>query len=53
MRLVEAMRRVNQADDPVLHQVPDINGVRHGGRHPASQLFDERKACDDAGILFA
>jgi hypothetical protein len=47
------VRRVNQSDDPVLDEVADVNRVGHGRRYPASKLLDERKAGNDAGILFA
>ena len=52
-RFVEAVRRVNQPDDAVLHQIADVNGVRHGRRHAAGELFHEGDAVDDARIRFA
>jgi hypothetical protein len=52
-RFVEAVRRVDQANHTVLHQVPNINRVGHRRSHPASELLDERKIGNDAGILFA
>jgi len=46
------MRCVNEANDPVLDEIADVNRVGHGRRYPASKLLDERKAGNDAGILF-
>ena len=51
-RLVETVRRVDQPDDAVLNEVADVDRVGHRGRHPPSELLDERKAGNDAGILF-
>ena len=42
--LVEAMGRVDQPEHAVLHQIADVDGVRHRGRHAARQRFDERQA---------
>jgi len=50
-RLVEPVRRVDQPDHSVLHQVADVDGVRHRGRDTAGKLLDERKAGDYAGVL--
>src|SRR6185503_12642207 len=37
--LVEAVRRVDQADDPVLDEIPDINRVRHGRGNATGELL--------------
>jgi len=52
-RFVEPVRRVDQANDTVLHQVPDINRVGHRRCHAASQLLDEREMGNDPRIFFA
>jgi len=52
-RLVEALRGVDQSNDPVLDEIADVNRVGHGRRYPASKLLDERKTGYDARILFA
>ena len=49
--LVEAVGRVDEADDAVLHQVADVDRMRHGGRHPTGKGLDERQAGDDALAL--
>ena len=49
-RLVEAVRRIDEADDAVLNQVADVDRVGHGGRHAAGKLLDEGKAGNDAGF---
>jgi len=41
-RFVEPVRCVNQANDTILDEVPNINGMRHRRCHTASQLLDER-----------
>jgi len=51
-RFVEPVGCVDQADDTVLHEVPNINRMGHRRGHAASQLFDERKMGNDARILF-
>jgi len=51
--LVEAVRGIDQADDAVLDEVPNIDGVGHRGRHTPSELLDERNAVDDAGVVGA
>ena len=45
---VEAVGRVNQADDAILHEVADINRVRHRGRHAAGKGLDKRKTGNNA-----
>ena len=47
---LEAAGGVDQPEHAVLHEVTEIDGVRHGGRHSAGQRFDERKALLDAGV---
>jgi hypothetical protein len=49
--LIEAIGRVDEPNDAVLHQVADINRMRHGGRHPAGKSLDERQAGNDAMAL--
>jgi hypothetical protein len=49
--LVEPVGRVDQAEDTVLNQVADVDGVRHRSRHAASQRFDEGQACHDSAVL--
>ena len=41
--LVEAVRGVDEAEHAVLDEVPEINRVRHGRRHPAGERFDKRQ----------
>jgi len=52
-RFVEPMRCVDQANDTILHEVPNINGMRHRRCYPASQLLDKREMGNDARIFFA
>ncbi len=52
-RLIEPVRCVDESDHAVLNQIADIDRVRHGGRDATGELFDERKAGYDAGVLFA
>jgi len=49
--LVEAVRRIDQAEHAVLHEVADIDGVRHRGGHTPRERFDEGQAGDDATVL--
>ena len=49
--LVEPVRGVDQAEDAVLHEVADVDRVRHRRRHAARERFDKREAGDDAAIL--
>ena len=49
--LVEAVRGVDQADHAVLHEIADVDRVRHRRRHAAGERFDERQTGDDAAIL--
>ena len=48
---IEPVRGVDQAEDAVLNQVADVDGVRHRSRHAASQRFDKRQAGDDSAVL--
>jgi len=41
-RFVEPVRCVDQANDTILDEVPNINRMRHRRCHTASQLLDER-----------
>lgn len=52
-RFVEPVGCVDQANDTVLHEVPNINRMGHRRCHAASQLLDERKMGKDARIFFA
>jgi len=45
------VRRVDQANDPVLNEIPDINRVRHGRGNATGELLDERDAGYNAGVL--
>jgi len=49
--LVEAVRGVHQAQDPILHQVVDLDGVGHGRRDTPRQGLHERQAGLDAVTL--
>jgi len=49
-RLFEPPCRVDQAEDAVLHQVAEVDGVRHRGGDAARQRLDERKARFHAGV---
>ena len=49
---VEAMGRIDEADDPVLDEIPDVDRVGHGCRHAAGKLLDERDAGNDSRIFF-
>jgi len=42
--------RVDQADDPVLDEVAQVDGVRHGRGHAAGQRLDEGNAGLDARV---
>jgi len=48
---IEPIGCVDEPNDAVLHQVPDVNRMRHGGRHPAGKRLDERQAGNDAMAL--
>jgi len=45
------VRRVDQADDPVLDEISDINRVRHGRGNATGELLDERDTGYNAGVL--
>ena len=49
--LVEAVRGVDQAQDSVLHEITDVNRIRHRGGHAARERFNERKAGNDTTVL--
>jgi len=46
--LVEPMGGIDEAHDPVLHQVPDVDRVRHRRREAARESLDKREAGDNA-----
>jgi hypothetical protein len=46
--LVEAVGRVDEADDAVLHEVADVDRVRHRGCHAAGQSLDKGKTGNNA-----
>jgi hypothetical protein len=50
-RFVEAVCGINQTQHAVLHQIPDINRVRHRRRHPSGEGFHEGETRDDPAIL--
>ena len=48
---VEAVGGVDQPEDAVLHEVADVDRVRHRRRHAAGERFDEGQAGNDAAVL--
>jgi hypothetical protein len=48
---VEPVRGIDQSDDAVLHQVADIDRVRHRRRHAAGKRFDKRETGNDAAVV--
>jgi len=48
-RLVEAVRGIDEADDAVLDEIANVDGVGHRGRHATGKLFDEGNAVHDSG----
>ena len=50
-RLVEPLGGVDQADDAVLHEIAQVDRVRHRGGHAARQGLDKRQASFDSRIL--
>ena len=46
--VVVAVRGVDQADHPVLHQIAQVDRVRHRRSHPTGNGLDEGQAGDDA-----
>jgi len=49
-RFLEALGGVDEANDPVLHQVAQVDRVRHGGGHSTGQCFHEGEPGFDAGV---
>jgi len=49
-RLVEAVRRVDETEDAILHEIPQVDRVRHRRRHSPGQRLYEGKSCDDPVI---
>ena len=49
-RLVEPMRRVNQADDTILNEIADVDGMGHRGCNATGKLLDERETGSNARI---
>ena len=48
---VEALGRIDEADDAVLNEIAQIDGVRHGGGHAARQRLHKGEAgLDPCGI---
>ena len=43
-RIVEAMRRVDQADHAVLDEIAQVDRVRHRRRHASGERLDKRQA---------
>jgi hypothetical protein len=41
-RLVEAVGCVNQTNDAVLDEIPNVDGMGHRGGNATGKLFDER-----------
>ena len=52
-RLVEAVRGVDEAEHAVLHEIAQIDRMRHRRRHAACERLDERQAGLDAFVLMA
>jgi len=50
-RLIEAVSRVYQTDDTILHEIPDINRMGHRCCDAASQLLHERDASEDSRVV--
>jgi hypothetical protein len=50
-RFVEAVSGIDEAEDPILDQVANVDRVRHRSRHAASQCFDKRQAGYDSAVL--
>ncbi len=49
--LVEAVRRVDQAEHAVLNEIADVDRVRHRGGHPPGERFNKGNTGDDAAVL--
>jgi len=50
-RLIEAVGRVYQTDDAILHKIPDINRMGHRSCDAASQLLHEGDASKDSRVV--
>ena len=51
--LVEAAGRVDEPDHAVLHQVAELDRMRHRGRHAARERLDERQSGGNAIAMVA
>ena len=49
--LVEPVRRVDETEHAVLHEVAEVDRVRHRRRHAPGERFDERQTRDDSFLL--
>jgi len=50
-RVIKTMRRVDQPDDAVLHQVAEIDRMRHGRRHSTRERLNKRQSrFDSVGV---
>ena len=49
--VVEAVGGVDEADHAVLHEIAEVDRVRHGGGHAARQRLHEGHAGFDAGVV--
>src|SRR5262249_24263486 len=49
--LVEAVRRIDQAEDAVLDEIRDVDRIRHRRRPTPGKRFNERQAGNDSAIL--
>jgi len=50
-RRVEALRRIDEANDAVLDQIAQINRVRHRRRHAPRERLHKGQACLDARVV--
>jgi hypothetical protein len=49
--LVEAVRSVDQAENAILDQVSNVDGVWHRRRHSTGQGLNEGQSSDDSAVL--
>ena len=49
-RVIEAAGRIDEADHPVLDEIPNIDGVGHRCSHAAGKLLDERERGNNAWV---